>query len=205
VYAHTCSTCTLFSAIWEKKSNQFCLKNCTSAGVSPLMLSCSPNKNKRRIIRNKLYSFLLQVAHLSSASLGMEKEETSSTVPYRQGRHHHLPNAKVMRTTEPVGHGQSGTEGKLEMEQGIQEHSSWTGIFEPLNMDWMNLVYIYRDWTKCLFYPNSTTRLHIRAACLTGILLPRFIHSFIMWWMATESCSDDGDTGASVGRRCDGV
>ena len=169
--------------------------------------SCSPNKNKRPNIRNKHYCFLLQVAHLTTASLGMVKEETSSTISYRQWRQHHSPNAKVMRTrhftTEPVGHSQSGTEGKLEMEQDIQEHSSRTGHYLWTTEYGLNESgqYIYRDWTKCLSYPNSITRLHIRAACLTGILLPRFIHSFIMWWMATGSCSDDGNTGASVGRR----
>jgi len=50
------------------------------------------------MIRNKLYCFLLQVAHLTTASLGMEQEETSSTVSYRQGRHRDLLNAKLMRT-----------------------------------------------------------------------------------------------------------
>lgn len=27
------------------------------------------------------------------------------------------------------------------------------------------------------------------------------VHSLIMWWMATESCSDDGNTGASLGQQ----
>jgi len=61
----------------------------------------------------------------------MEKEETSSTVSYRQGRKASSlakcqSDADKAFTTEPVGHSQSGTEGKLEMEQDIQEHSSWT-------------------------------------------------------------------------------
>jgi hypothetical protein len=35
--------------------------------------------------------------------------------------------------------------------------------------------------TPPLTYPNNTAHLHVRAACLTGILLPSSIHSFIIW------------------------